>query len=236
MKRFSRTLALMMAVCLTMVTLVACNGNQGDPSAKKELKDSLVWAQSSDVFSFDPNIGKETTAIQVTGNIYDTLLTVDENMELQPMLAESWKQVDDVTYTFDLRKDVKFHDGTPFTNYVDSCDKGQHDMCLQNWTTSTADGDYTYFALYHSSKFGSQGNRVMKTIPGIDPILEQAKASDNPDERVRLYGEAEKILTAHSVNRPLMFVDLVAGSTNKVEGFKMMPNSYHKLYQVKAYK
>ena len=51
------------------------------------LKDTLIWAQSADVFSFDPNIGKETVAIQVTGNIYDTLFTIDTEGNIIPMLA-----------------------------------------------------------------------------------------------------------------------------------------------------
>lgn len=515
MKKTSKILSLILAMLIIASAMVACSPGEKkeDTNGDKKLKDTLTWAQSSDVFSFDPNIGKETTAIQVTGNIYDTLLTVDENMEVQPMLAESWEQEDEVTYLFKLRKGVKFHDGSDFTaedakysldravatpqvnyiaqfidhvdivdeysirlvtvepyaptlrnlthpgvgitskayaaangeeilktapmgtgpfkfvewrqgdyvklerfdeywagpapmknlimriipestqrtiavetgevdlaydivpndrkrleendstqvysvaslmafyvginhtkpymedplvreairlaidpkpmidsimygsatkaecvlppaafgfqkdlpeiksdlekakelmadagypdgfktsiivsedqtrveichviqsqlkeigidcsievlefaNYVDSADKGLHDMCLQNWTTATADGDYTYYALFHTSKFGSQGNRVMKTIPGIDTLLDAAKASSDPDERVRLYGECEKLLTEYSVNRPLMFLELIAASTDKVEGFMMIPNTYHKLYKVKVY-
>jgi peptide/nickel transport system substrate-binding protein len=50
------------------------------------------------------------------GNILGSILETDENMKFAPGLAESWS-VDPVnkTYTFNLRKGVKWHDGKPFT-------------------------------------------------------------------------------------------------------------------------
>ena len=42
----------------------------------------------------------------------ETLLTVNEDMELQPMLADEWEQIDDVTYRLHIRQGVKFSNGT----------------------------------------------------------------------------------------------------------------------------
>jgi len=47
---------------------------------------------------------------------YDTLVYRDPNtLEIKPLLAESWKRVDDLTWEFTLRKGVKFHNGDEFT-------------------------------------------------------------------------------------------------------------------------
>ena len=47
--------------------------------------------------------------------IYDPLVRYGENGEIEPALAESWDISEDgTTYTFHLRKDVKFSDGTEF--------------------------------------------------------------------------------------------------------------------------
>ncbi|MEH7080871.1 glutathione ABC transporter substrate-binding protein, partial [Bacillus velezensis] len=46
--------------------------------------------------------------------IYEGLVERDKNNEIQPMLAEEWKQLNDTTWEFTLKHDVKFHDGTPF--------------------------------------------------------------------------------------------------------------------------
>lgn len=49
-------------------------------------------------------------------NVYETLVTVDQQGELKPSLAKSWKVSDDgKTYTFDLVDNAKFTDGQPFT-------------------------------------------------------------------------------------------------------------------------
>ena len=48
-------------------------------------------------------------------NLYDPLLTIDSAGRISPALAEKWEIVNDTTYRFHLRKDVKFHNGEPFT-------------------------------------------------------------------------------------------------------------------------
>ena len=48
--------------------------------------------------------------------IYDTLFAVDERMEVQPQMVESWSVSDDkLTYSFTLRDGLKWHDGLPVT-------------------------------------------------------------------------------------------------------------------------
>lgn len=52
----------------------------------------------------------------VGNKIYDSLLTYSPDLKPLPKLAESWSISDDgLVYTFDLRKNVKWHDGQPFT-------------------------------------------------------------------------------------------------------------------------
>jgi peptide/nickel transport system substrate-binding protein len=54
---------------------------------------------------------------QVTTKVFDGLLEYDFELRPQPSLAESWTvSPDGKTITFQLRKDVKFHDGQPFTS------------------------------------------------------------------------------------------------------------------------
>ena len=49
--------------------------------------------------------------------VYDTLFSMDEKSVPQPQMVESWTQSSDkLTYTFKLRKGLKFHDGNPVTS------------------------------------------------------------------------------------------------------------------------
>lgn len=64
----------------------------------------------------DPHRTSSYFSFQVLENVFDTLVEPDENLEMQPALAESWTVSDDqLTWTFDLRDGVTFHDGSDFT-------------------------------------------------------------------------------------------------------------------------
>jgi len=47
--------------------------------------------------------------------VYETLLRLDQEMNLLPHLAESWEQVDETTYEVQIRPGVTFHSGNPLT-------------------------------------------------------------------------------------------------------------------------
>ena len=73
----------------------------------------IAW--EADITGLDPHTSAGLQAQWMTGNIYNSLVTIDENLNYIPELAESWDVKDDgKTYIFHLRKGVKFHDGTDF--------------------------------------------------------------------------------------------------------------------------
>lgn len=84
--------------------------------AEDGYKDTLIWAQGADVTSMDPHQGKETAAVEVTDQIFDTLFVVNlETNELEGQICESWEQTSETSYTFKIRQGIKFHDGTELT-------------------------------------------------------------------------------------------------------------------------
>jgi ABC-type transport system substrate-binding protein len=92
------------------------------------LSSSVLFAQtqSSEVLnvglyqegsSFDPHTATMTDIDIHVQNVYEPLVTISDvdPADFKPVLAESWKMSEDgLTYTFNLRKGVKFVDGTPF--------------------------------------------------------------------------------------------------------------------------
>ncbi|WP_129336352.1 ABC transporter substrate-binding protein [Cellulomonas endophytica] len=64
----------------------------------------------------DPQSTSSYFSFEVLENVFDTLVEPDENLEMQPALAESWETSEDgLTWTFTLREGVTFHDGSEFT-------------------------------------------------------------------------------------------------------------------------
>lgn len=70
-------------------------------------------ALTDDIVSLDIAGTKDTMSETVGRCVFSTLYTFDENMELQPCLAEGEERVSELEWLFHLRKDAVFQDGTP---------------------------------------------------------------------------------------------------------------------------
>lgn len=77
--------------------------------------DDLKIALGSEPTSIDPHFHNLSPNNALARHLFDRLVHPDENQQLHPGLAESWKALDDTTWEFKLRKGVKWHDGSPFT-------------------------------------------------------------------------------------------------------------------------
>jgi peptide/nickel transport system substrate-binding protein len=85
------------------------------PAAVSAARDELVVVQGTEVTSLDPQQTQGIDGIAIAGHIFNRLLTLDTRGEIVPDLAERWEVAgDQKTWTFHLRRGVKFHDGSPF--------------------------------------------------------------------------------------------------------------------------
>jgi len=77
---------------------------------------NLIWGTDSEPETLDPTCTFSSIADNQYKTIYDSLVFWEpSDQEFYPYLAESWEVNGDFTsYTFSLRDDVVFHDGTPF--------------------------------------------------------------------------------------------------------------------------
>lgn len=99
---------LVCVVILLMCIFVLCGYGE------EKLQDLIVLT-GTDAENFDPHKYTGTPTEVIIKNIYSNLVRFDSNLEIVPDLAESWEMsADALTWTFNLRQNVKFHDGTPF--------------------------------------------------------------------------------------------------------------------------
>ncbi|MCX5910498.1 MAG: ABC transporter substrate-binding protein, partial [Deltaproteobacteria bacterium] len=77
-------------------------------------KGTLVIGLAADAMSLDPHDVNDTPSFNVWLNIFDTLLYRSRDLKVNPLLATSYRMIDDTTWEFDLRKGVRFHNGEEF--------------------------------------------------------------------------------------------------------------------------
>jgi ABC-type transport system substrate-binding protein len=131
-------------------SLAAC-GSASPTSAGNS--DTIVIAENQAMDAFDPikNLGGDQNGPLDT-TIFETLATTNVSGQVSPLLATSWTVAPDgKTYTFQLRHDVKFQDGHPFTSAdvvysFNRAAKEADPQVLQRFSSyqsATAEGSYT---------------------------------------------------------------------------------------------
>jgi len=107
--KLKKSLALVLIVLLCFI-VAGCGG--GKEAGSKQAKNQLVYASTKDIRNINPHLYGGEMAAQ---NMVFESLVINTDKGVQPWLAEKWDiSADGKEYTFYLRKDVKFTDGTPF--------------------------------------------------------------------------------------------------------------------------
>jgi peptide/nickel transport system substrate-binding protein len=76
---------------------------------------TLRWAAQNDILTLDPHSQNHATTNAILMHAYEGLTRYGAKYEVEPALATKWTYISPTQVRFDLRKGVKFHDGSPFT-------------------------------------------------------------------------------------------------------------------------
>src|ERR687888_976498 len=84
------------------------------PADAQKRGGTLTIVRPTDPVSLDPNLETTAPGAWVYFNMLEGLLTLDDKMQVKPLLATSYEVMSPTKVRFKLRPNVKFHDGTPF--------------------------------------------------------------------------------------------------------------------------
>src|SRR5262245_11074105 len=84
-------------------------------AAKRAARPELSIAMLESMTSLDPHYQRLRSNLLVMPHIFDPLVSLDSRGRPAPGLATSWRRLDDRSWEFQLRQDVRFHDGSPFS-------------------------------------------------------------------------------------------------------------------------
>ncbi|MEM9789205.1 MAG: peptide ABC transporter substrate-binding protein [Planctomycetota bacterium] len=114
----ARLAAHLLLATLALLTIAGCGGgNDNDDAASGNGKPGLTYVNASTHNEFDPQRMSWSQDIRFVRGLYRPLVVLDfGTMQLEPGVAESWDLSDDrLTYTFHLRPDARWSDGSPLT-------------------------------------------------------------------------------------------------------------------------
>lgn len=185
----------------------------------------LVFGYSKDSKAYNYNIEKAKELLKEAGyeNGFSFKLWTNDNAirrDIATIVQDQLKQVG-INVTIETLE---------WGAYLDGTSRGDHDMFILGWVSVTGDADYGLYALFHSSTKGGAGNRSFYDNPEVDKLLDTARASTSPEERVELYGKAQGIIQEELPILTLAYTTHNVGIQNNVKGFKLNPAGHHKIY------
>ena len=76
---------------------------------------TLRWAAQNDILTLDPHSQNHSTTSAILMHAYEGLVRYDADRKIEPALSTKWTYLSPTQVRFELRRNVRFHDGTPFT-------------------------------------------------------------------------------------------------------------------------
>ncbi len=103
-------------LALAVFGAAGCGGGFSQRTASDSGEKVLRYPINTNPTSFDPGITQDGDTLDLIQNVYEGLVAWGTDNLVQPLLAESWEvSPDGLTYTFKVRKGVKFHSGREVT-------------------------------------------------------------------------------------------------------------------------
>jgi len=176
-------------ICVLLTLLIACDSN------KKSDKDHLVFRYNEykNINSLDPAFAKDNSTIWACNQLFNGLVQLDDNLNIQPDIAEKWTISEDgKTYTFHLRNDVYFHKHTLFKNNTRKATahdfKYSFDRLTDPKTASPGSNTLQQVATYHAINDTIFKIQLKQPFPAFLGVLTTKYCSVLPKEVVEFYG------------------------------------------------
>ena len=111
------------ALALIALLITACGGGSGNPTTGKQAAPASQQVFTfpeegvADISTFDPGLDSDLNSAQAIYLVFTGLVSLNDQLQVVPQMASSWNiSSDGLTYTFHLRPNLKFSDGTPLTS------------------------------------------------------------------------------------------------------------------------
>jgi peptide/nickel transport system substrate-binding protein len=123
---------------------------------------TLRWAAQNDILTMDPHSQNHATTNAILQHAYEGLVRYNAKYEVEPALATKWTFVSPTVVRFELRRNVKFHDGSPLT---------ADDVVFSYGRIKQPQGTMGIYVTGITDVKKIDNNTVEMTLSGPNPIL-----------------------------------------------------------------
>jgi len=195
--RVRNRLGILMLVTFLLINLVSCSGGakpagDGTEVTPKDDMESIIRFGRDWPTYYDPGVGSSYTCQIGHANIYDPLVFPNIDGTVKPHVATEWSASEDgLTYTFKIRKDIKFHSG----NLLKASDVA---FSMNRLLTIGEGFSHLYRGVIEECTAPDDETVVMKLNYTFGPFvnslvrfftLEEAVVMEHLDKSVTTYGE-----------------------------------------------
>lgn len=111
--RLLNSISKFISIILLIWVISSCGGDR----KRSENKSIFHYNEAAGLANLDPAFARDQAHIWVCNQLYNSLVQLDDNLEIKAAIAKSWDiSPDGKTYTFHLRNDVYFHENAAFKN------------------------------------------------------------------------------------------------------------------------
>ncbi|MFD1929167.1 glutathione ABC transporter substrate-binding protein [Sporosarcina siberiensis] len=189
-------------------------------------------------FGYDPDV------IGLEYNVEEAKKLMSEAGHADGFKATIWtndnpQRIDMAVILQDVLKELKIDitvEQMEFGAYLDKLRSGEHDMYMLSWGNSLADADNGLYSLFHSTVIGVPPNAVFYGTDVIDDLLNKGRLASDPEERMTIYKEAQKVLIEDAPMIYLNHPEYLTGISNTITGFKVDSSNTYLLQDVKFVK
>lgn len=147
---------------LFFILLAACSGNRHP--------DKMIFRynESANILTLDPAFAKDQSTIWPCRQLYNGLIELDTNLQVQPCIAKRWDiSPDGLTYTFTLRDDIYFHKNELFLGDKETGDKEIRQMPDSTRRVVASDFVYSFNRITDPSVV-SPGAWIFQNVAGLE--------------------------------------------------------------------
>jgi peptide/nickel transport system substrate-binding protein len=202
-----KSFRLLLALVALVLALgaVGCGGDDDDDEAAGDTTaaetteaasgGTLVFGTSADPVVLDGALVSDGESLRAIDQIFESLVSLEPGTtELAPGLAESWEISDDgLSYTFDLREGVTFHDGEPFNAEA---------VCFNydRWFNFTGSFQNPSASYYWQTVWGGFAKTDPNSGAPTESLYKSCEAVDESTVRLNLTKASSSILGAQALS------------------------------------